>query len=207
MNIYKATIEDIKPGFEIKACIHVWPNIMRTEKLALKGVEAPSLRSKQGRAMHQHLANAIESVPFLVIQIYEKDARLRYLTDFYYLPGENDPERIVRDGRHLNKELLRLDLAKPYDEDKRKIDFSHKTIEVFDEEINLVTGNFKAEVCMYINDCKQYLKAALEGRPVDMMKGEFDPTDEEFLIVYGMKELKDLSMRLAGRRPLKWEGN
>ncbi|GEM_PF-6468815 len=70
-----------------------------------------------------------------------------------------------------------------------------------------LTGNFKKEVCMYINDCKQYLKAALEKRPVDMEKDEFDPTQDEFLIIYGMKELKDLSMRLAGRRPLDWKGN
>jgi len=69
------------------------------------------------------------------------------------------------------------------------------------------TGDFKKEVCMYINDCKQYLKAALEKRPVDMMAEEFNPTDDEFLIIYGMKELKDLSMMLSGRRPLDWKGN
>lgn len=74
-------------------------------------------------------------------------------------------------------------------------------------EDEFVTGDFKTEVCMYINDCKQYLKAALEQRPVDMMKDEFDPTQDEFLIIYGMKELKGLSMRLAGRRPLNWKGN
>ena len=75
------------------------------------------------------------------------------------------------------------------------------------DEDEFVTGNFKKEVCMYINDCKQYLKAAAEGRPVDMMKDEFDPTDDEFLIIYGMKELKSLAMRLAGRRPLNWKGD
>ena len=74
-------------------------------------------------------------------------------------------------------------------------------------EDEFLTGNFKKEVCMYINDCRQYLKAAIEGRPVDMMKGEFDPTEDEFLIIYGMKELKDLSIQLAGRRPLNWKGN
>ena len=68
-----------------------------------------------------------------------------------------------------------------------------------------LTGDFKTEVCMYINDCKQYLRAALTGKSVDMQKGEFDPTQNEFLIIYGMKELKDLSMRLAGRRPLNWK--
>ena len=54
---------------------------------------------------------------------------------------------------------------------------------------------------------KKPVKAALENRPVDMRAEEFDPTDEEFLIIYGLKELKDLSARLSGRRPLDWEGN
>ncbi|MBL7198268.1 MAG: hypothetical protein ISS47_09240 [Candidatus Omnitrophica bacterium] len=73
-------------------------------------------------------------------------------------------------------------------------------------DIEFTTGDFKTEVCMYINDCKQYLKAALEDRAVDMMKDEFDPTQEEGLIIYGLKELKDLSVRLCGRRPLDWKG-
>jgi hypothetical protein len=69
------------------------------------------------------------------------------------------------------------------------------------------TGDFKTEVCMYINDCKQYLKAGLTGKPVDMETGEFDPTQEEFLIIYGLKELKDMCMQVARRRRLDWKGN
>ncbi len=76
-----------------------------------------------------------------------------------------------------------------------------------DIEMEFATGNFKKDVCMYINDCKQYLKAALDGRPVDMESEEFDPTQNEFLIIYGMKELKDLSMRAARHSRLDWKGN
>ena len=104
----------------------------------------------------------------------------------------------------MNAELLKLGLAKPYDENKRKIDFSKRRIRVKNMDIDLVTGNFKAEVCLYINDCKQYLKAGLADKSVDMMKCEFEPTDEEFLIIYGLKELKDLCMQVAGRRGLNW---
>ena len=40
-----------------------------------------------------------------------------------------------------------------------------------------------------------------------MEKAEFDPTDEEFLIIYGLKEVKEMCMILAGGRPLDWKGN
>ena len=74
-------------------------------------------------------------------------------------------------------------------------------------EDEFVTDDFKTEVCMYINDCKQYLKAAMKGKPVNIEKDEFDPTQDEYLIIYGMKELKDLAMQLCGRKPLNWKGN
>ena len=148
-----------------------------------------------------------DSVEFVAVQKHEKNAFLRRNTDVFYLPGEKDVFKVAANGRCLNKELLGLRLGKPYDEDKRKIDFSQKSVEVLDREIDLVTGNFKAEVCMYINDCKQYLRAAVDGKPVNMEKGEFDPTDEEFLIIYGLKELKEMCMLLAGRPRLDWKGN
>lgn len=70
-----------------------------------------------------------------------------------------------------------------------------------------VTGDFKKEVCMYINDCMQYLKGAVSGQPVNMEKGEFDPTQNEFEIIHGMKELKDLCIQASGRKPLNWKGS
>ncbi len=69
------------------------------------------------------------------------------------------------------------------------------------------TGSFKKEVCMYINDCKQYLKARIAGRPVDMLSEEFKPTEDEYLIIYGLKEVKDLCMSVGGSKPLDWKGN
>ena len=207
MNIYKVTVDEIEKDFNLKGLLELWPDYYLEQKLALRGLEAPSPRSRRGKAMRQHMQQVFESVPFLALTAGKKNARLRYLVDLYYLPGEKDLERIVAEGRHLNQELLKLDLAEPFDENRRKVDFSQKSIQVFDEQIDLVTGNFKSEVCMYINDCKQYLRAALGQKPVDMEKTEFEPTDEEFLIIYGLKEVKEMSMMLAGRRPLDWKGH
>jgi hypothetical protein len=214
MNIEKAQIGEITRRFELKAYIAINASCWQGQTLALRGLDFPGFRSKKGQALREHLLKVIRSVPFLAVKKYGKDAFVRHSVDVFYLPadrqvvfGENDPVKVAEQGRCLNQELLDLGLAKPYDENKRKIDFSKRSFKMYDEQIDLVTGNFKAEVCMYINDCKQYLRAASERKPVNMEKGEFDPTDEEFLIIYGLKELKDMCMQQARRARLDWQGN
>lgn len=207
MNTYKAVIRKITPRFGLKVTVDLGEGIWHGETLALRGLDLPGPGSGKGRALRKHLKKVCDSVEFVAVQKYGKNAFLERNVDVFYLPGEKDVFKVAANGRCLNKELLDLQLGRPYDEDKRKIDFSKKSITVYDEDIDLVTGNFKAEVCMYINDCKQYLRAAVEGKPVNMEKAEFDPTDEEFLIIYGLKELKDMSMILAGRPRLDWKGN
>ncbi len=207
MNTHKAFIHKVTPRFELEVTVDLGEGILHGETLALRGLDLPKPGSQAGRALRKHLKKVRDSVEFVAVQKHEKNAFLRRNTDVFYLPGERDVFKVAAKGRCLNKELLDLQLGKPYDEDKRKIDFSKKSITVFDEDIDLATGNFKAEVCMYINDCKQYLRAALERKRVNMEKAEFDPTDEEFLIIYGLKEVKEMSMRLAGGIPLDWKGN
>lgn len=209
IRIDKAFVEKITDQFELKVAVELQsdPRITQGQKLSFRGVDFPEFKTEQGQKIYQYLEKVLSEVSFVAIKKYGKDPLLRYSAEVFCCPGEEDPDLIVERGRCLNQELLDLALGKPYDESKRKIDFSKKTITVSNQEIDLVTGNFKAEVCMYINDCKQYLRAAIERKPVDMRKGEFDPTDEEFLIIYGLKELKEMCMRLAGRQPLDWQGN
>jgi hypothetical protein len=208
MNVYKAYLEKIRDDFTLKTEVKILFGASITKDLSLRGLDVPKRHSREGELLFQRIMDVVRSVPFLAVKVYEKkDLLMRHPADFFYLAGEDDPEEVVAKGKCLNTELMEGKLASAYDEKKRLVDFSKKKIRVNNEDLDLVTGNFKSEICMYINDCKQYLRAALEGRPVDMEKGEFDPTDEEFLMIYGMKELKDMSMRLAGGRPLDWQGN
>ena len=152
------------------------------------------------------MTHVFEQPECIVFKVYQKNAVLHYLVDVFYIPGEGDPEKIIKKGRLLNQELLDLDLVQPYDAKKRELDFTKGIVKAYDRELDLVTGNFKTEVCMYISDCKQYLNASLEGRAVDMLEDEqFAPTDEEFLIIYGLKELKGLCMQAAGQQGLDWK--
>lgn len=213
MSLERATIISIDKQFEVEAYVWNFPNrddVFQVQRLHFRGLDFPNEASKEGLALRKYLFNLIKNVRTFAIKKYGKNSFVRYRTEFFYLPGNSEEKNlktIVKNGRSLNKELLKLGLAKPYNYKIRRIDFSKRRIKVKDKEIHLVTSNFKAEVCMYINDCKQYLRSAIERKPVDMMKGEFDPTDEEFLIIYGLKELKDMCMRVAGMRGLDWKGN
>ena len=60
---------------------------------------------------------------------------------------------------------------------------------------------FSWVVCMYINDCMQYL---IDG---NVSVDRFEPTENEDLIYDGLRELKDLAMQANGDEPLDWKGN
>jgi len=65
--------------------------------------------------------------------------------------------------------------------------------------------SFEELVAMYINDCMQYLKAKLQFKEPDLTKDEFEQTQNQELIYYGLRELKDLCMRISGKEPLNWK--
>jgi len=64
---------------------------------------------------------------------------------------------------------------------------------------------FKKLVCMYINDCMQYLKATENGGVIEMNTDQFEATENEDLIYYGLRKLKDLCIEASGNEPLNWE--
>lgn len=65
---------------------------------------------------------------------------------------------------------------------------------------------FEKLVCMYINDCMQYLKAAHAGEKPNLAQEEFAPTENQDSIYYGLRELKDMCMAICGRKGFDWKG-
>ena len=203
--LYTVAVAKIEENFSFKAYVDLDGGVRLKESFVFNALDFPKKTTARGRKALAHIKSVLKQGDVVVIKTYHKNEFLKRPVDVFYLPGEKDPKKIARKGILLNQELLDLKLADPYDAEKRKLNFMKGIVKMHDKELDLVTGNFKSEICMYINDCKQYLKAGLEGRRVDMEKGEFDPTDEEFLIIYGLKELKDLCMQTAGRSGLDWK--
>ena len=57
---------------------------------------------------------------------------------------------------------------------------------------------FNQLLCMYISDCLGYLRGGLVP---------FEHTEDEDLIYYGLRELKDECIKKAGLEPMDWKGN
>ena len=220
MRLDQVTIEDINPDFSLDVMMELGFDVMHQAQLTFNNLVLPPVNSPQGRDLRAHLSKVFDSVDFLMALLDGNEKDDSRPADFYYLPANLDAprradlpeedenlERVVREGRHLNAELAALGLAVLKDAQKHPIDFSRTAFTVRGRDMELEKENFKSQVCMYINDCKQYLRAALEGRPVDMMKGEFDPTEWEARIIFGLHEVKEMCGKFAARRPLGRKGN
>ena len=96
----------------------IWVNIdlgfamWSRQKLRLRGIDTPELKSQKGLKSKHYVEQKLKKVPFLVIKTHGSDKYDRYLVDILYLEGEKDPQKVVEKGEFLNQNLLDLGLAK-----------------------------------------------------------------------------------------------
>ena len=82
------------------------------QKLRLRGIDAKELGQAGGRKAAAYVKKVLSGVPFVVLSISGRDKFGRPLADVFYLPGTEEREKVLRDGKFLNQELLDLGLAK-----------------------------------------------------------------------------------------------
>jgi hypothetical protein len=73
------------------------------------------------------------------------------------------------------------------------------------QEKNPALKCFEELVAMYISDCMQYLDVARTFKKPNLVNEKFEITSDQDLIYYGLRQLKDECMRLAGEDPLNWQ--
>jgi len=59
--------------------------------------------------------------------------------------------------------------------------------------------SFEKLVAMYINDCLQYLTHS------PLTEERFEPTENQELVYYGLRQLKDACMEAVGEEPMNWQ--
>ncbi|MDA0745632.1 MAG: thermonuclease family protein [bacterium] len=95
-------VVDLDFGFRIRT----------RHKLRLRGIDTPELPGPLARKAKKFVQRALAQVSFIVLTTTKVDKYDRYLSDVFYLPGEMDPETVVRCRRFLNRELVEAGLAK-----------------------------------------------------------------------------------------------
>ncbi len=108
---YRAFIEDIIDGDTLRATVDLGFRTTARRKFRLRGVDAPELEFPEGVKARKFAARKLKDSPAVVVRTHRADKYDRYVADILYLPGEDDAERIVREGRLLNQELLDAGLA------------------------------------------------------------------------------------------------
>ena len=84
------------------------------EKLRLRGIDAPEMRTAAGQRSKDFVEERLSQVDYRIVATSRVDLYDRYLADVVYLPGEGDALRVLENGIYLNRELLEGGLATAY---------------------------------------------------------------------------------------------
>jgi len=106
MHTYVGLVDKIVSGDTLDVRIDLGFNFWEARRIRLRGVEAPGMNSKAGRAAWRFVVETLSAVDFVVLMTYKTDSRSRYIADVFYDPVGHDKESVFDTGRFLNRELL-----------------------------------------------------------------------------------------------------
>jgi endonuclease YncB( thermonuclease family) len=106
--LYRATPERVVDADTIVLQVHLGFGIIKRDRFRLRSVNMPELSETAGKRLSTWIRKRLHDCDPLVVRTHGNDRYARYLADILYLPGERDAEKVLKNGRHLNAELLRL---------------------------------------------------------------------------------------------------
>lgn len=107
---YQAFVTDVIDDDTLWADIDLGFRFKHERKLRFRGIDAAEI--EKGKKASDYVKRILARVPFVVITITGRDKFGRPLTDLFYLEGTQDREKVLREGKYLNQELLDLGLAR-----------------------------------------------------------------------------------------------
>jgi len=103
---YKAQVKKFIDGDTIVCLIDCGLSMFSKQTLRFRGINAPELSTPKGQEVKKFVQEALGQVTFVIVKTYSAEKYDRYLTDIFYLPGEEDPQTVADQGQFLNQELL-----------------------------------------------------------------------------------------------------
>ena len=108
---YKAYVKKIIDGDTVWVMIDCGFKIWTHQKIRLRGINAPGITTQKGIKAYKFVCNELKKLPFIIIKSHGRDKYDRYLSDIFYLKGEENPLLVLDKGIFLNQRLLDERLA------------------------------------------------------------------------------------------------
>jgi len=108
---YVARVERVIDADTIIANIDCGFGIWISQRLRLKGIDAPELSTDAGLWAKKCVQKEMAECEFIIIKTYGSDKYDRYLVDVFFDPAMKDPHQVAAEGRYLNQMLLNDNLA------------------------------------------------------------------------------------------------
>ena len=112
---FKAAVKKVIDDDTLWADVDLGFRFWVEKKLRLRGINAPEVHDK--KKMSRFVAETLARVSFVVVKLHGRDKFDRRLADLFYLEGEENAEKVLREGIYLNQELLDRGLAVRYEGD------------------------------------------------------------------------------------------
>ncbi len=112
---YAACVDRVIDGDTLIARIDLGYGLLTTQRLRLRGIDAPEVATVAGVKAREYLTGRLKGLDRIVVKTHKDPEKYgRYLTDLFILPGIQDVARIAREGVYINQELLDRGLASIY---------------------------------------------------------------------------------------------
>ena len=108
---YGARVQKVVDGDTLWVEIDCGFGVSIEEKLRLRGVDTPELRTPEGERAREFVVQSLLGCERIVLATSKVDLYDRYVADVLFLRGEGDVRRVLAEGRYLNGELVAAGMA------------------------------------------------------------------------------------------------
>lgn len=110
--LYKALVERVIDGDTLLLRLDLGFQVWKEQRLRLAQIDVPPLDEPPGEKAYRYVLETLAQVDFVMIKTNKIDIYGRYVGHVFYSTETDDKDRIFREGRYLNGELVAMGLAK-----------------------------------------------------------------------------------------------
>ena len=112
--VYKAAVENVIDGDTLLLRIDLGFQVLKEQRLRLAEIDCPAMDEEGGQEAYEFVKDQLSKIEFVMVKTNKIDIYGRYVGHIFYSFKETNKDKIFREGRYLNEELLGKGLAGKY---------------------------------------------------------------------------------------------